>query len=368
MRIMIAGGGTAGHINPGIAIAKKIKKEHPNADILFIGTQRGLEQHLVPKEGFHIELITVRGFQRKLSMDTFKTIRDLFQGLSEARKIIKDFKPDLVIGTGGYVCGPVVFQAALMGIATMIHEQNAYPSVTNRILARFVKKIAISFEESKSFFSNQNKIVMTGNPIRPEILQTNKEKSIKNLGFTNEYPILLVFGGSQGAAKINEVMIEMLERINKKGDLQVLFAPGPKNYDEVIEQIKKREVTLTEKIKVVPYIYNMNEALAAADIAVVRAGAITIAEVTALGIPSIMIPLPTATNNHQFHNAKALEIKNACRVIEQRTLTSALLYDTIYKLIHNPKQLDEMGICSKLFGITDADEKIYSIVKEILNI
>lgn len=369
MKVIIAGGGTAGHINPGIAIAKKIQKEHPKAEILFVGTHRGLERNLVPKEGFHIEMITVSGFRRKLSMDTFKSVKELFQGLYQANQIIRKFRPDLVIGTGGYVCGPVVFQAAMMNIPTMLHEQNVYPSVTNRILSRFVRKIAISFEECTKYFTSKvkDKLILTGNPIRPQIFETTKKQGLLNLGFVEDKPVILVFGGSQGAEKINEAVIAMIEKIVDSPKVQILFSVGQANYDRIMETFKHKKVYLPKEIKVVPYIYNMNDALAAADLAIVRAGALTIAELTALGIPSIMIPLPSATNNHQYHNAKVLEKQGAALLIEQKHLSGQILYDKVMHLVKDRSALEKMGINSKCIGITNADKKIYEVIEQVLS-
>ncbi|HAA64214.1 MAG TPA: undecaprenyldiphospho-muramoylpentapeptide beta-N-acetylglucosaminyltransferase, partial [Thermoanaerobacter sp.] len=195
MKYLFAGGGTGGHIYPAIAIAKEILKNEKDAQILFVGTKKGLENELVPREGFELKTITVQGFKRKLSLDTLKTIYKAMVGLKEAYDILKEFKPDVVIGTGGYVGGPVLMMAALKGIPTLIHEQNAFPGLTNKVLSRFVKVVAVSFEESVKYFKNKEKVVVTGNPIRRELLKVTKEEGLKNLGFYSDKPLIVSVGG-----------------------------------------------------------------------------------------------------------------------------------------------------------------------------
>ena len=210
MKYIISGGGTGGHINPGIAIAKEILSNEPDAEILFVGTEKGLESKLVPREGFDIKYIEVKGFRRKLSLDTFKTVGKLLKSFGPIKQIIKEFEPDAVIGTGGYVCFPVVFSAALKKIPTIIHEQNAFPGITNKILARYVDEVAISFEEARSRFKGKAKITFTGNPIRNDLLSLDRAKARENLGIAVDVPLVVVFGGSLGAKHINECVRDMI--------------------------------------------------------------------------------------------------------------------------------------------------------------
>lgn len=364
MKVLVSGGGTAGHINPGIAIAKYIKSKNPNCEILFIGTQKGLETKLVPRENFELKLIKVRGFKRKLSTDTLVAVKELFQGLHEARSIIKEFKPDIVIGTGGYVCGPVVFNAARMKIPTLIHEQNAFPGVTNKLLSRFVDKVAISFEESEKFFKNGKKVVFTGNPIRSELLNTDRKAAREKLGIEKDKPFVVIFGGSRGAEPINKTVSELISLHKDERKFYLLFATGEAQYDKIM----KRLGNLNSKyIKVVPYIYNMAEVMAASDLVVSRAGAITLSELTALGVPSILIPSPYVTANHQEYNARALEKQGAGIVILEKNLNHNILYEQISDLLKDRDKLGEMAANSKKMGITNASEKIYDIIEELLN-
>lgn len=362
MKVLIAGGGTAGHINPGLAIAKKIIEKNNDAEIIFVGTQRGMETKLVPREGFELRLIRVRGFRRKLTLDTVKAVRDLFLGIMDARKIIKKEKPDLVIGTGGYVCGPVLYQAAKMGIPTLIHEQNAFPGVTNKILSRYVDKVAISFKEAEQFFKTPKKIVLTGNPVRKELINVDRSQSRAKDNRNREN--VVIFGGSLGAQKINSTVVEMLKNHYKSSDFSLTFATGNNQFDSVSEELKD---TGFENVKVVPYIYDVVNTYGSADLIVCRAGAITSSEMTAMGIPCIMIPSPNVTANHQEHNARALEKNGACVVILEKELSAEVLYEQIIKLLTDSEYLGKMAKSSRKMGITDATDKIYDIICELKN-
>ncbi|MCX7921307.1 MAG: undecaprenyldiphospho-muramoylpentapeptide beta-N-acetylglucosaminyltransferase [Clostridia bacterium] len=364
MKVLIAGGGTGGHIYPGVAIAKFIKQKHPDSEIVFVGTQKGLETKLIPREGFELKLITVRGFKRKLSVDTLVAVKELFQGLLEARKIIKEFSPDVVIGTGGYVCGPVVFSATRMRIPTVIHEQNAFPGVTNRILSRVTEAVAISFKESKKFFKSAKKLVHTGNPVRDEMLRVDKNEARQKLGIPNDKQLVVVFGGSRGAGKINETVAELIQKYYKDGDCKIIFATGEAQFEKISKQLSDIK---TSNIEVTPYIYDMSNIMAAADLAICRAGAITISELQVLGTPSIMIPSPNVTANHQEFNARALEQEGGAVVILEKNLNAELLHHQMMDLLKDKEQLSKMSRNAKKTGVTNATEKIYSIVRELSN-
>ena len=363
MKVLISGGGTAGHINPGIAIAKHIKSKNPGCEILFIGTQKGLETKLVPRENFELKTIKVRGFRRRLSKDTLVSVKELFQGLHEARAILREFKPDLVIGTGGYVCGPVVFNAARMRIPTLVHEQNAFPGVTNKLLSRFVDKVAISFKESEKFFKDKKKIVFTGNPIRSEMLNADRKAAREKLGIEKDKPLVVIFGGSRGAETINNTVSELISLHKQEDKFHILFATGEAQYDKVISKLGDIN---SKYIKVVPYIYDMADVMTAADLLVGRAGAITLSELTALGVPSILIPSPYVTANHQEYNARALEKEDASIVVLEKDLNHNILYEKISTLLQDGDKLKKMAANSKKMGITNASEKIYDIIDELI--
>lgn len=361
MKVLIAGGGTAGHINPGLAIAKYLKDKNPDTEIVFVGTKRGLETELVPREGFKLELVRVRGFRRKLSKDTLIAVKELFLGMMDAKKILKAYKPDIVIGTGGYVCGPVLYNASKMGIPTLIHEQNAYPGVTNKILSRYVDKVAISFKEANKYFKYPNKLVLTGNPVRKEMVEINRGDSQQKVQYKGLLGHVVIFGGSLGAQKINSTVTQMLLE-NYKEEFSILFATGKSQYGKVTSDLS---VFKSDKVTIVPYIFDAPKEYAAADLIVCRGGAITTSEMAAIGMPCIMIPSPNVTANHQEHNARSLENQGAAVVILEKDLTSEVLHEQIKKLLSDKEALSKMSRNSKKAGITNASEKIYDIVLEL---
>lgn len=363
LKVLIAGGGTAGHINPGIAIAKFIRQKQPDAQILFVGTQKGLETRLVPREGFELKLITVRGFRRKLSLDTLMAVKELFQGVMEARRLIRAFRPDIVIGTGGYVCGPVVFIAARMHIPTFIHEQNAFPGVTNKLLARFVDRVAISFKESTQYFKAAKKLIHTGNPIRSELLKTDRQTARQKLGISPSAPMLVIMGGSRGAGRINDTAVDMLREYYQPGDGHIVFATGEAQFEAISGQLKD---SMHPSVEVVPYIYDAANVYAAADLIVCRSGAITLSELQVLGVPSILIPSPNVTANHQEYNARALEKDGGAVVILEKDLSARLLYSQIKELFKDREQLQRMARNARRNGVPNATEKIYEIVRELV--
>lgn len=364
MKVLIAGGGTGGHINPGLAIAKYIKQKEPSAEVIFVGTNKGLETKLVPREGYRLETITVRGFRRKLSLDTVVAVKELVQSFFEASSLIRRIKPDVVIGTGGYVCGPVLYVAAKKKIPTLIHESNAFPGVTNRLLARYVNYVAISFKDSMKYFGNKEKLVLTGNPVRQELLNANKQEVIRQLDIMPGKPLIVVMGGSRGARKINETVAEMLNHYYK-GEFNIIFSTGEVQFDEINSSIKVNGM-YEKMIKVVPYIYDVGNVYAAGDLMICRAGAITISELQTMGIPSILIPSPYVTANHQEHNARSLERDGGAVVMLESELNAASLYKQICSLISNGEILKKMGKDATKNRTADSAEKIYSLIKKIM--
>lgn len=367
MRVLVTGGGTGGHIYPALAIARKIKMEYKNAEILYVGTGKGLEAEIVPREGFNFKTIRVMGFSRKISKDTFKSIKELFLGLNDAKRVVKDFKPDIVIGTGGYVCGPIVLTAALRKIPTIIHEQNAFPGITNRILSRFVDKIAGSFEESRKYFKDTNKLVITGNPIRQDIVGFDKQIAYKDLDIDPSKPLVLSFGGSGGQKKLNDAILDVIVKNNNNRNMQIIHVTGKRLYDNFMIELKQKGVNkLIDNIRVYPYFFEVPKALAIANLIITSGGAIAIAELTAVGIPSILIPKAYTTENHQEYNARALEKKGASKVILEKDLNGELLNTEIINILSDKRKLKDMAIRSKKMGITNADERILNIVKELI--
>ncbi|QXM05814.1 undecaprenyldiphospho-muramoylpentapeptide beta-N-acetylglucosaminyltransferase [Crassaminicella indica] len=366
MKVLISGGGTGGHIYPAIAIANKIREEIKGVEILFVGTEKGLESQLVPKAGYKLEIITIRGFKRKLSIDTIFSIKDLFLGIKDAAKIIKKFKPDLVIGTGGYVCGPVVFIASLLNIKTIIHEQNVVPGMTNKILSKFVDKILVSFEESKDYFYNSNKIVVTGNPVRKDFIDVNKHACRKALGIADDSFVVMAFGGSRGAKKINETMAEVLMKFNGRKDIYMILITGSNHYKNILEMLNKHNFKLKDNIRVMEYAYDMAMYMGASDLVMCRAGAITLAEVTAMGLPTILIPSPYVANNHQEYNAKVLEKTGAAVLLPEKELTSKNIINLVNVFLNDKNRLKEMEAKSKELAKPNATDMIYTNILNLI--
>lgn len=367
MKVLITGGGTGGHIYPAIAIANKIQSGMKDSQILFVGTKRGLESDLVPKAGYQLKTITVSGFRRKISLDTVKSVRELFKGLQEAASIIKSFKPDIVIGTGGYVCGPVVFVASLMNIKTMIHEQNVIPGVTNKILSKFVNKILISFEESSRYFSNSSKLVTTGNPVRKEFIDFDREVFRNELGIAEDKIVVTSFGGSRGAEKINEVMLDVMKRFNDRKEIIFYHITGEKHYDQMMEKFKNMALSHSANLNILPYVHDMPKLMGASDLIISRSGAITLAEITAMGLPSILIPSPHVTNNHQEHNGRVLEKNGAAVLLLEKDLNDKNIVDLLHLFIRDRQRLVEMSVRSKALAKENATELIYASILKLIN-
>lgn len=367
MRVIFAGGGTAGHINPAIAVAKYIKKTHKDAQILFIGTKKGLEKTLVPKEGFEIRFIDVTGIKRSLNPQNLASVARAFLAYSKSKNIIKKFQPDIVIGTGGYVSGPVLAAAAKLKIPTLIHEQNVSPGLTSKMLSGMVDTVCISFEESRKRFPKAKNIVCTGNPLREELFGENATVARAKLGL-DERPFIVSFGGSLGAKKINDSILNFIIRTKGRSDFQILMATGKNQYDEVLEFLKENNITSENSphIKVVEYIHNMEEVLNGADIVIARAGAITVSEITALGKAAILIPSPNVTDNHQEYNARALENMGAAIVFTENELSEEMFARTITELASDREILSKMSKCSMAMGIKDGTEKIHKEVEKLI--
>ena len=363
MRVIFAGGGTGGHINPAISVADYAKSKDENFEALFIGTKKGLETKLVPNAGYDIEYIDVQGFNRSKLLSNVKTVYKLFESVSKCKKIIKSFKPDCIVCTGGYVSGPVTMAAHKMKVPSLIHEQNVYPGLTVKGSQKYVDYLALSFEETVNEMTEKSKCVVTGNPIREEILKADKEECRKKLGINK--PFVLIFGGSLGAAKINETVIGMLDKIIKDGKIRLVFGTGDRNYNSVMEKLKEKNITLNDDVSVVSYIDNMAEMMAAADLVVSRSGAITVSEIAAMAKPSILIPSPNVVRNHQEQNAREFERNGAAAVIVEKELSSNVLYEKIMSLAGNEEEMHKMSDNLKKLAKTDALQKIYELMQKM---
>ena len=356
MRVLLSGGGTGGHIYPALAIANYIKEQKPDTEFLFVGNEGGMESRLVPRAGYPIRYIRVQGLRRKLTLENMKTAVRLLTSFSAAKKIIKEFRPDVVIGTGGYVCLPVMLAAGKMGIPSLVHEQNVFPGLAVRLSAS-TADTAISFPETEKYFKKKPKrLILTGNPIRPEVLRASDEKAPGE-------PAVLIFGGSLGAKKINDALIELL-KMDGQDYYGIIASTGEKNYEAVMQRIKDENIRLCENKKILPYIYNMDEVMAKATLAVTRAGAITVSELCARGKAAILIPSPNVTNDHQTYNARAVEEAGAAVLLPESELSGEVLGEQIKTLLSSPAVLKGMEEKAKSIAITDACERIYAWVLE----
>ena len=370
MRVIVAAAGTGGHINPGLAIANKIKQEEKDSEIIFIGTNRGLENDLVPRAGYELKTIEAYGLSKKLSIDNIKKMCKTLGATSKARKIIKEFKPDVIVGAGGYICGPVVWAAKKEKIPVVLHESNAYPGKAVKHLAKNANVVLISFEEARKRIPNAKKIVFTGTPVKiqkKDYTKEEKNKILNELKIEDKLPIILVFGGSQGAQKINEAIIGILtKKLNKK--YQIIWATGPKQYDIVKEELKQKSIDIENvpNAKILPYIYNMEEIMNISDVIVARSGAMTITEISNLGKPSILIPLPNVSQDHQLRNAEVLQKIGAGKIILNDKLTSENLNQEISEIILNPTNMKKMGEKAYTKSVKNVQEKIYNEIKKVV--
>ena len=370
MKVLFAGGGTAGHINPALAIAGYVRERQPEAEILYIGAKGGMEERLVPQAGFEFRGITVQGFRRKVSLgalkDNFVTVKKAISAGKAAKKIIREFQPDVCIGTGGYVSGPVIRAAAKMGIPTLIHEQNAYPGITNKMLSKMVTRVMLAMPAAKEHFKGNCHFVETGNPVRGEILKQDKEAARKQLGLDGR-PVILSFGGSLGAEIINRSLADVIARSACDGKYQHIHAYGQygKWFPDLLKE-KGADLEHAKNLDIREYINDMPVCLAAADLVIARAGAITLSEIQVKGKPSILIPSPNVAENHQYHNAMALVNQNAAVMIEEKDLTPEKLTEEIDRLASDPGRLEEYSRNARKMAIDDASKRIYSIIIEVM--
>jgi UDP-N-acetylglucosamine--N-acetylmuramyl-(pentapeptide) pyrophosphoryl-undecaprenol N-acetylglucosamine transferase len=346
MNVLFAGGGTGGHLYPAVAMAAELQKSVPGIDVSFAGTARGIEATEVPRLGYRLHLLPARGLKRGRSVTDILSnagvLADFASAIAQASSIIRRENPDVVVGTGGYVSAPVLLAAQLMGKKTLIQEQNAFPGLTTRILSRMATEVHLSFVESRRFFRRTSSIFITGNPAR-EFLPEDKRDCRSSFGLERELPTLLVFGGSRGARSINNAMLRFCSRLS--GKVNLIWQTGALDIERVREQ-----VSLSGTMWIAPYIEQMGPAYAAADLVVCRAGASTLAELTNLGKPSVLIPYPHAAADHQRHNALAMVKAGASVMIEDDRLGSDESLASILDLVENREMLDRMGESSRREG------------------
>ncbi len=372
-KIIIAGGGTAGHINPAIAIATMIKDRIEDVDILYVGTEKGLESKIVPKAGFNFETIKVSGIQRKITgkniVRNVKAVGNLVSANSKSKKIINEFKPDLVIGTGGYVSGPIVKKAESMGVKTLIHEQNAFPGVTTKILAKHADTVLLTTGEAKKYLDSKRDYVVTGLPVRKSFTAITKDEARAKLNIPKEDIVILSTGGSLGATRVNEAVADLMEW-EKTCDKKIthIHSYGGMGKGTFLESLTEKGVDYAsgDKIRANEYIDNMSDCMAAADIVISRAGAGAIAELQAIGRASILIPSPNVTGNHQYHNAMVLGKVGAAEVIEEKDLSKESIINAVKELIEDEGKISLYAKRANDMYEKNTNEIIWSEIKKLL--
>lgn len=357
MKVIISAGGTGGHIYPALAIINKIKKMEKNTEILYIGTTDRMEHTLIPSLNIPYIGIEMKGLNRKNLFKNILVLNSFKKAIKKCKEVMKEFKPDIVLGIGGYITSPVILAAHSLKIKTFIHEQNSIPGLSNKLLNRYADKIGVSLPSSIDYF-DKKKVIFTGNPRSEEVLDAIPVDK-KKYGLSDKKKLVLIVMGSLGSMTVNKKMQEVLPKFNKK-NYEVLFVTG-KNYYEDYKKIK-----VPSNVKIVPYLDDMLSVMKKTDLIVTRAGASTIAEITAIGLPSIFIPSPYVTHNHQEKNASVLVEKNASKMIKEKEFTSDLLLQTIDSILEDEKEYKEMKKNSSELGVKDSATKIYHIIKDLV--
>jgi len=366
MRIIVTGGGTGGHIYPALAMARGLKEARPEAEILYVGTRHGLEARIVPSTDIPFKGISGAGLKRGRWAQNLLALAQTAQGFIQAWKLLREFRPQVVVGTGGYASFPLCWAAGCQGIPVILHEQNAFPGLANRFLSRKARAVCLTFKEAAAYFPSKVRTVVTGLPIRPEILKADRSRCRQELGLKEDTFCLLVVGGSQGARSINKAMLPVLSYWAGREGVFIWQMTGPREFEPYREQVKSSGIVLGKcgNIILEPYIYHMEKALAAADLVVGRAGASFLAEVLARGLPSILIPYPYAAGQHQEYNARAVAQGGAAVLIRDEELKGGRLLETINSLIANPQRLKYMALRARTLARPQALEEIVEVILE----
>ncbi len=361
-RVLLTGGGTGGHIYPALSIAAALREKLSTVEILYVGTADGLESRLVPREGLPFTAVAARGLVGKRPGDVARGLAALLRGSWQARAVIRRFRPHVVVGSGGYVSGPVVAAAVLARIPVALQEQNAVPGVTNRILSRFAGFVAAAYEESRPYFPRGAAVTVTGNPVRPEVVRADRAAARRGFGLADGERLVVVFMGSRGSATVNRAVTDMLPRLSGRPGVRVLFGTGEGHHDDVLRRAAALGITPgapgAANVEIRPYIHDMVSALAAADLVVSRAGAITLAELTARGLPAVLVPSPHVTHHHQERNARVLAERGAARVLPEAGLTGEALAEAVFGLLEDADLLARMAAASRALGRPEALDRI----------
>lgn len=372
MRAILTGGGTGGHIYPALAIADKIKEMEPDSEILYIGNEVGIEKDIVPAAGYDFKMVPARWLERrKNKLDYFcqlgLTGAVTCGGTAKALAIMKKFKPEAVIGTGGFVCVPVMLAGKLYGAKTFIHEQNAFPGAANRLLSKYVDRIFLGFREAGEYFGCPDKIVNTGNPVRKDFLEITKEEARKTLGIPEDSFTVFSFGGSMGSETINEIAVNLIREINGADGWHLIAGTGSAHYDEIIKELKDSGIEPGENIDIRAYIKDMHVCMNAADVVISRAGALSVAEVTVCGKAAVFVPFPQATGNHQYFNAKAVADAGGSILAEEKDLDAGDVAKKIIALKDDREELAAMSMASLSCSPAGATDRIFSEIRKTLS-
>ena len=371
MNILFTCGGTAGHVNPAVALARIFQDRQPGCRILFVGADGGMENRLVPKEGYQIRSVTITGFHRSISpadlAHNFGTLVNMGRSRGQAKRILDEFQPDLVVGTGGYASYPVVHEAARRHIPSAVHESNALPGLTTRALAKVVDRVMVGFEESRGYYPDPSKVVVTGTPVRGDFFKYTRREAREKLGFSDERPLLLSYWGSLGAEVMNQKMVDFIAKECYEGAPWRHIHGAGRDFPWMQEELLRRGLKLGDNgVEVREYIYDMPLVMAAADLVVCRAGASTISELTAIAKPCVLVPSPNVTNNHQEKNARVLEHHGAAVVLLEGSTDGAALYRQVKDLLADPERRSAMSKALTELSVTDAAEEIYQVLMSLM--
>ena len=371
MNILFTCGGTAGHVNPAVALARIFQERHPDCKVLFVGADGGMETRLVPKEGYEIRTVTITNFHRSFKpkdiAHNLGTLINMQKSKGQARRILDEFQPDLVVGTGGYASYPVVRQAAKRGIPTAVHESNAVPGVTTKALSKVVDRVLVGFEESRAHYDDPNKVAVTGTPVRGDFFRYTKAEARQQLGLTDDRPLLLSYWGSLGARVMNDRTVELMALEQAAGKPFHHIHGAGRDFQRVMDELDKRGVDARQgELQVREYIYDMPLVMAAADVVLCRAGASTISELTAIAKPSVLVPSPNVTANHQEKNARVLEGQGAAVLLLEKDSSGQVLFDTVSALLADEQGRQRMVRALNAAAVPDAGETIYRVLLDLM--
>ena len=371
MKFILTCGGTAGHINPALAVAGRLKSLMPDSEFLFLGAEGKMEMELVPREGYAIKPLKITNLSRSMSLSgivhNVKTVRNVLASNREAKRIIKEFQPDLVIGTGGYVCYPVLRSASKLGIPTVVHESNAVPGLTTKMLAKHVSQIMVGFEESREYYPDPGKVLVTGTPVRGEFAHYTKESAKAELGLPQDVPLVVSVWGSLGAGHMNGIIMDMLPLMKGQRDFAMIHSVGKRYYASLTQKLNDAGVVPSAcGADLREYIYDMPRVMAAADLIMCRAGASTLSELSYMGKPVIIVPSPNVTNNHQEKNARVLEKAGGAKVFLEGEFDAASLLNTIKELLSDENKLQQMSEAMRALALKDATDRICDSILELV--